>query len=82
MESLSIVGIDIGSHSTILATVKTGGIETVRSDTGGISTPCIVAYGESERLIGDAASNQAKMNFKNTVLYSYRFMGLNTLAAE
>lgn len=57
MESLSLVGIDIGSHSTIMATVKAGGIESVRSDTGGISTPCVVAYGDQERLIGDAASN-------------------------
>lgn len=38
----------------------------------------IVAFQEEERLIGDSAINQQKKNFKNTVQFFPRFMGLNT----
>jgi len=38
----------------------------------------IVAYADEERLIGDAASNQQKKNFMNTLQFFTRFMGLNT----
>lgn len=37
----------------------------------------IVAFTEEERLIGDAAYNQQKKNFKNTLQFFPRFMGLN-----
>lgn len=37
----------------------------------------VVAYTEEERLIGDAAMNQQKKNFKNTLQFFNRFLGLN-----
>lgn len=36
-----------------------------------------VAFTEEERLIGDAALNQQKKNFKNTLQFFNRFIGLN-----
>ena len=38
----------------------------------------VVAYTDEERLIGDAAMNQQKKNFKNTLQFFTRFLGLNT----
>jgi molecular chaperone DnaK (HSP70) len=37
----------------------------------------IVAFTDEERLIGDAALNQQKKNFKNTLQFFTRFVGLN-----
>ncbi len=37
-----------------------------------------MAYTDEERLIGDAALNQQKKNFKNTLQFFTRFLGLNT----
>jgi molecular chaperone DnaK (HSP70) len=37
----------------------------------------VVAYTDEERLIGDAAMNQQKKNFKNTLQFFNRFLGLN-----
>ena len=37
-----------------------------------------IPYSDEERLIGDSAVNQQKKNFKNTVQFFPRFMGLNT----
>jgi heat shock protein 4 len=41
-----------------------------------------VAYTDEERLIGDAALNQQKKNFKNTLQFYTRFIGLNVDCAE
>jgi heat shock 70kDa protein 4 len=37
-----------------------------------------IAYTETERIIGDAVRFQIKKNFKNTILFPTRLMGLNT----
>ena len=37
----------------------------------------MLAYTASERVIGDAAKTQAKRNFKNTLAFPTRFLGLN-----
>ena len=36
----------------------------------------VVAYGEHERMVGDSAVAQMKSNFKNTIPYVNRFLGL------
>ena len=51
------LGIDCGSYKTVLACIKKQGIEIVLSETSGKWTPTIVAFTESERLIGDSAVN-------------------------
>lgn len=63
----SAIGVDPGSYKTVLACVKQKGIEIVLSDTTGKSTPTLVAYTDSERLIGDSVQNQMKKNFKNSL---------------
>ena len=42
----------------------------------------MVAYTDEERLIGDAAMNQQKKNFKNTLQFFTRFIGLNSDCVE
>lgn len=76
------IGIDAGSYKTVLACVKQRGIEIVLSDTSNKWTPTIAAYTDQERLIGDAAVNQMKKNFKNTLQFFGRFMGLNQDCTE
>lgn len=71
------IGIDAGTYKTVLACVKQRGIEIVLSESSGKWTPTIVAYTDSERIIGDAAVQQMKKNFKNTLQFFTRFLGLN-----
>ena len=71
------IGIDVGSYKTVLACVKQRGIEIVISETSNKWTPSIAAYTAQERLVGDAAINQMKKNFKNTLQFFGRFLGLN-----
>jgi L1 cell adhesion molecule like protein len=42
-------------------------IEIIANDQGNRVTPSYVAFTDSERLIGDAAKNQAALNPKNTI---------------
>lgn len=42
----------------------------------------LVAFTDEERLIGESAYNQQKKNFRNTLQFFPRFMGLNTDCAE
>ena len=42
----------------------------------------MVAYGEHERMVGDAAVAQMKSNYKNTLSYINRFMGLTSDCKE
>lgn len=76
------LGIDAGTSKTVLACVKQRGIEIVLSETSGKSTPTIAGYTDQERVIGDSAVNQMKRNFKNTLQFFARFMGLNQDCAE
>lgn len=71
------IGIDLGSTKAVMGVTKRKGIETVLNDGSNKSTPVTIAYTASERLIGDAAKTQNKRNFKNTVSFPTRFLGLN-----
>jgi heat shock protein 4 len=77
-----IIGVDIGSLKSVLAAVRKGGIDIILSDTTSKQIPMVVAFTDEERTIGDAAMNQQKKNFKNTLQFFTRFIGLNTDCVE
>jgi len=53
-----------------------GDVEIIANDQGNRVTPSYVAFTESERLIGDAAKNQAALNPKNTI-FDAKYVTLN-----
>jgi heat shock protein 5 len=54
---------------------KDGGVEIIANDQGNRITPSFVAFSDEERLIGDAAKNQASLNPNNTVYDVKRLIG-------
>lgn len=70
-----IIGIDLGTTNSCVAVMEGGTPKVIASAEGTRTTPSIVAYKGSERLVGIPAKRQAITNPENTVMSSKRFIG-------
>lgn len=52
------------------------------SDSSSKQTPTLCAFTDEERLIGDSAMNQIRRNFKNSIQFFPRLLGLNATCEE
>jgi len=79
----TVIGIDLGTTYSCVGVFHNGRVEVVPNDQGNRITPSYVAWdGVGERLIGDAAKNQATVSPESTVFDAKRLIGRNYGDAE
>ena len=70
-----IIGIDLGTTNSCVYVMEGKDPKCITNPNGGRTTPSVVAFTDTERLVGDAAKRQAVTNSSRTVFAVKRLMG-------
>ncbi len=72
-----VIGIDLGTTNSCVAIMDGKDPKVIENSEGARTTPSVVAFTESEKLIGMSAKRQAVTNPENTLYAVKRFIGRN-----
>jgi len=72
---MSVIGFDFGNSFGNVAAAQKGGVDVLMNEVSSRQTPSMVAFGDKERYLGDAALTQQLRNIKNTITDVKRFLG-------
>ena len=73
--SNKVIGIDLGTTNSCFAVMEGGEPKVLENSEGARTTPSMVAFTDTERLVGAAAKRQAVTNPENTLFAIKRLIG-------
>ncbi len=77
-----VIGIDLGTTNSCVAIMDGAQPRVIENSEGARTTPSVVAYTDTERLVGQPAKRQAVTNPTNTVFAVKRLIGRRVTDAE
>ena len=77
-----VIGIDLGTTNSCVAIMDGSQPKVIENSEGTRTTPSIVAFTDSERLVGQPAKRQAVTNPSNTIFAVKRLIGRRVTDAE
>ena len=71
-----IIGINIGSKNTVIGAYTKGSFKLMISESSARSIATVISFGDKDRNYGDIAFNSNRANFKSTIIYPNRWLGI------
>ena len=79
MASAPSIGIDLGTTFSCVSVFQNGRAEVIANSLGNRITPSVVAFTqEGDRLIGESAATQRRLDPPNVIFNAKRFIGRST----
>ncbi|XP_077967388.1 heat shock 70 kDa protein 1A-like [Styela clava] len=72
---MAAIGIDLGTTNSCVAVYRNNRVEIIANDQGSRITPSWVSFTDSQKLVGEAAKEEASMNCENTLFQIKRLIG-------
>lgn len=73
---MSVVGIDFGTANSVVAVVRSRGVDIIANEVSRRQTASMVGIAEKNRELGEAAKSNWKRNFRSTLFQPKRLIGL------
>ncbi|CAD8077171.1 unnamed protein product [Paramecium sonneborni] len=77
MSQLASIGIDFGSQRSVIAAALRGGVKILDNEGTHRETQNVIGFTAEERFIGEQGALQQKSNFKNSIGFFNRFLGIS-----